>query len=328
MPLQDRTYFSNNPVLRTHDLDEARLVVSQKFCDHRLDLASRDTRLSVAHNAVRGRHLSVNYLSYGPEVIVNPGLLGSFYLFQIPLGGQAQVEHRGERMTADARAGTLLNPDRAALLHWGTACRKLLFQIDRTHLETVAQTLTGAPQPGPIRFDMQVDFTTPQGRQLHRMFAACATAIEKGALFQHPLSASDLRVEYDLVVALLTLQNSNVSHVIARADGGAKPREMRRALAYMHANLGEPITILDIANAAEVNVRTLQKGFQRAFGKTPVQVLRNARLDAAHYHLLARSDVPSVTDTAYSCGFSHLGRFSAQYRARFGHAPSKRGTGV
>lgn len=323
MPLQDRAYFLDNPVLRTRDLDEARFVVSQKFCDHRLDLGSRDARLSVAHNAVQGRHLSVNYLSYGPEVIVNPGLLGSFYLFQIPLGGKAQIDHRGERMTAHAQAGTLLNPDRAASLHWGANCRKLLFQIGRTHLESVAQTLTGAPQPGPIRFDMKVDFTTPQGRQLHRMFATCATAIEQGALFQQPLSAIDMQVEYDLVVALLTLQNSNVSHVIARADGGAKPRELRRALAYMHANLGEPITVLDIAEAAEVNVRTLQKGFKRAFGKTPVQVLRNARLDAAHYLLLARRDAPSVTDTAYSCGFSHLGRFSAQYRARFGHAPSK-----
>lgn len=324
MPLQQRTYFSQHPVLRTRDLDEARFKVGQKFCDHRLDLGRRGARLSVSHNAVRGRNLSVNYLSYGAEVAVDPGLLGSFYLFQIPLCGKARIAHRGDEMTAHTQAGTILNPDRPAQLRWDAACRKLLFQIDRAHLETVTQTLTGTPPPGPIRFDMKVDFTAPKGQQLHRIFSACAAAIESGSLFQRPLTSSDIHIEYDLIVALLSLQNSNISHIIARADKGAKPRDIRRALAYMHANLGEPITILDIAEAAEVNVRTLQKGFRRAFGRTPIQVLRNARLDAAHYLLLAHRDVPSVSETAYSCGFSHLGRFSSYYRDRFGHAPSER----
>lgn len=322
MSLQQRTYFSQHPVLRTRDLDEARFQVSQRFCDHRLDLGSRDTQLCVSHNAVRGRQLSVNYLSYGAEVTVDPGQLGSFYLFQIPLSGKASVEHGCEEMTAHAQAGTILNPDRGARLRWGADCRKLLFQIDRQHLEAVAQTLTGAPQPGPIRFDMKVDFTQPNGQQLQRAFAACAAAIEGGSLFHKTLSGSDLRVEYDLVYALLTLQKSNISHIIARADGGTRPRDIRRALDYMHANLGEPITVLDIARAAEVNVRTLQKSFQRVFDKTPMQVLRNARLDAAHYLLQDRRNAPSVSETAYSCGFSHLGRFASYYRDRFGHAPS------
>ncbi|WP_227270750.1 AraC family transcriptional regulator [Roseobacter weihaiensis] len=322
--LQDRAYFSQHPVLQTDDLDEARFQVSKKLCDHRLDMTRRGARLCVTHNAVRGRHLSVNYLRYGTDVMVDPGHLSSFYLFQIPLSGDAEIVHRGDKMTAHKRAGTLLNPDRAAVLHWGTDCSKLLFQIDRAHLETVAETLTGMPNPGPIRFDLKVDFTTRHGRELQRMFAICAAGIERGALFQTPLSASDLRIEYDLIVALLTLQKSNISHIIRNADSMTRPPDIRRALEFIHANLGNAITVPDIANAVGINVRTLQKGFQRAFGKTPQQVLRNARLDTAHYQLLARRDTPSVSDTALACGFSHLGRFSAYYRARFGRLPSMR----
>ncbi|EEB86446.1 transcriptional regulator, AraC family [Roseobacter sp. GAI101] len=321
MPPLQQTYFSHHPVLRTCDLDEARARVAQQFCDHRLELGSRNKPLSVSHNAVRGRNLSVNYLSYGAEVSVDPGQFNSFYMFQMPLSGKAHVKHRGSEMTADADTGTLLNPDRTARLRWGADCRKLLFQIDRTHLENVAQSLTGTPLPGPVRFDMRVDFTSTNGRKLQRAFAACAMAIERGSLFQPQYSATELRIETDLVVALLTLQNSNVSHIISRAEGGAAPRDMRRALDYMHANLSEPITILDIAKAAEMNVRTLQKAFQRSFAKTPMQVLRDARLDAAHYLLSDRNDAPNVSETAYSCGFSHLGRFSSYYRSRFGHSP-------
>lgn len=325
MRLDDHhSYFSRHGVLRTHDLDEARMRVGQTFCDHRLDLGSRDKALSVTLNVARGRHLSVNYLMYGAEVSIDPGHLGDFYMFQLPLSGRAFVAHHGKDMMADPRTGTVLNPDRAAVLKWDARCRQILFRIDRRHLEEVARQLSGAALPGPVRFDMAVDFSTPAGRSLYRSFMTCVTAVERGKLFQGPLSSVDTQVEFDLVQALLVHQHSNISHILARTQDTPKPREIRRALEYMHANLAEQITIVDIAQAAQVNVRTLQIGFRQTLGLTPMQVLRNARLDTAHYLLTARDDVVSVSDAAYSSGFSHMGRFSSYYRARFGHAPSRR----
>jgi AraC-like DNA-binding protein len=273
---------------------------------------------------VRGRTVAANYLRYGADVTVDPGRLSSFYLFQVPLSGCATVRHRGEEMTATTRMGTILNPDRRALLNWRRDCSQLLLQVDRTQLETVARSITGAPLPGPIRFEMQVDLANGPGRRLKRLVMACARAIENGDLFNGQLAARDLRAEEDLAHALLTLQPSNISHIIERSDRRANPREIRIALDYMHANLAEPISLSDIARAAGMNVRTLQKGFQRIFGQSPMQVLRNARLDTAHYLLAARLDPPTVSEAAYSCGFSHLGRFSSYYRDRFGYLPSER----
>ncbi|MEM8658212.1 MAG: AraC family transcriptional regulator, partial [Pseudomonadota bacterium] len=113
-----------------------------------------------------------------------------------------------------------------------------------------------------------------------------------------------------------------ISHILAGAARQALPRDIRRALEVIHANLAEPLSSAQIAQRAGMNIRTLQKGFQRAFGKSPMTVLRDARLDTAHYQLTARQERPSVTTAAYSCGFSHLGRFSRDYKARFGHLPS------
>jgi len=322
-PIPAREYFRAHSLLRTDDLDEARHSVSKRFCDHRLDLCGRSAKLSVRHNAVAGRHLSVNYLSYGSEVTVDPGELGSFYLLHLPLSGKALVQHRGDEVVAGLGKATILNPDRPARLRWGADCRQLLFQIDKAYLEAVAQVLTGAPLPGPVRFDTELDLSTPRGNRLHKMMRACAGAIEGGLLFRGPLGSSDLRAEDDLVHALLTCQRSNIYHVIERADTRARPREIRLALEFIHARLDEQITLQDIAKAAGVNIRTLQKGFRRHLGLTPTQVLRDARLDAAHYLLLSRKDPPTVTAAAYSCGFSHLGRFSRDYRDRFGHPPSE-----
>ena len=61
-------------------------------------------------------------------------------------------------------------------------------------------------------------------------------------------------------------------------------------------------------------------GLVAVMALSPGEVLRNMRLDAAHAQL-ARNDGASVTEVALNCGFSHLSRFAACYRERFGQLP-------
>ncbi|MEP5761552.1 MAG: AraC family transcriptional regulator [Litoreibacter sp.] len=321
--LPHRDFLASHPLLRTNDLDEARHKVTEKFCDHKLVMSSKSDNLAVCHNHVSGANVSVNYLQYGADVQIDPGMLGDFYLLQVPLSGGAFVRHRGTDIVASRDTATLLNPDRDTQMRWRGDCRKLLLQIDKTFLHKVAEDLIGAPPPGTIRFDPVVDLTRDAGRSIKNMVVQTAHLAEEAALFSGRNAAQDLWTEADLVSTLLNCQASNISHMIASADLHALPSQVRRALAFIHANLSEPIRLTEIAQHAGMNVRTLQKGFQRCFGQTPMQVLRDARLDAAHYHLSVRRDAPSVTDVAFSNGFSHLGRFSRDYKNRFGQLPSQ-----
>lgn len=258
-------FLADHPLLRTGDLDEARYCVGQKFCDHRLEIAGCGAPLAVQHNHVAGKNISVNYLHYGADVTIDPGRLGSFYLLQIPLSGRAFIQHRGSEVQAGVDCASLLNPDRRTHMQWQASCRKLLLQIRKSHLDNVAEELTDVPLPGPIRFDAEVDMTTKSGAALRQMTLSCAKAIDGGHLFRGPFSGRDLRVEYDLAQALLIHQRSNISHVIDRADSGVSPRGIRLAIEFIHVNLGEPISLRDIAGAADMNVRTLQKRLQKAF---------------------------------------------------------------
>src|SRR5690349_13321753 len=102
----------------------------------------------------------------------------------------------------------------------------------------------------------------------------------------------------------------------------ALPRAVRRALDLVESEHGRICGPADLARAVGVAPRTLEKHFRRVLGKTPGAVLREARLAHARRELLQGADGASITEIAIGCGFGHLGRFAAAYRARYGETPS------
>lgn len=97
---------------------------------------------------------------------------------------------------------------------------------------------------------------------------------------------------------------------------------IRRARAFIDANLQKPLNVGEIAIAARVSVRGLQYGFDEEFGMSPMSYLRTARLAAAYRNLLDADPLrDSVTHVARRWGFGHLGRFAAAYRDAYGENP-------
>jgi AraC-like DNA-binding protein/tetratricopeptide (TPR) repeat protein len=76
-----------------------------------------------------------------------------------------------------------------------------------------------------------------------------------------------------------------------------------------------------LVKASRMPQRTLHRHFRRILGTTPLMYLRLIRLSAAH-DLLLEPDSGSVSDIAVQVGYTHLGRFAADFRRRFGQLPS------
>jgi AraC-like DNA-binding protein/tetratricopeptide (TPR) repeat protein len=100
------------------------------------------------------------------------------------------------------------------------------------------------------------------------------------------------------------------------------PRSVRRAMDAMHANVGQNWRISELAAVAGVSGRTLQRQFLSFLGKTPRTVLREINFERARRELLQGSGA-KVMDVALRCGFPHCGRFSVEYRRRYGETPSQ-----
>jgi AraC-like DNA-binding protein/TolB-like protein len=110
--------------------------------------------------------------------------------------------------------------------------------------------------------------------------------------------------------------------LIERDNQRLWPQHVKRALAYMRANMAERITLTGLASACGVPERTLLRQFQQFVGLAPLAYLRRLRLSAAKSELASTQNSDAVSDIAMRCGFSHLGRFAIEYRRLFGETPS------
>jgi AraC-like DNA-binding protein/tetratricopeptide (TPR) repeat protein len=105
-------------------------------------------------------------------------------------------------------------------------------------------------------------------------------------------------------------------------DTSLLPRGVRRALEAMHASVGYNWRVTELAAVAGVSGRTLQRQFLAFLGKTPGTVLRDIGFKRARRELLQGCSGTKVMDVALRCGFAHFGRFSVEYRRRYGETPS------
>lgn len=128
----------------------------------------------------------------------------------------------------------------------------------------------------------------------------------------------------DLVVALLlrTFPNTTLDAVNRRDVTGPRGAALRRAVQYVDDHAEEPVTVVEIAEAARLSPRGLYAAFQRDLGTTPMAYLRDVRLNAVRDELRALApDAGDVDAVALRWGFAHTRRFRERYASRFGETP-------
>lgn len=110
----------------------------------------------------------------------------------------------------------------------------------------------------------------------------------------------------------------------APADWSVAPRHLKRAEAFVLANLGGDLSIEGIAQASGVSRRSLHRAFQDFRGQSLGQFVRNARIEAAR-KLVSDNPSLSLKVAASRVGYADYSSFWRHYRGRFGVSPSERG---
>jgi AraC-like DNA-binding protein len=182
--------------------------------------------------------------------------------------------------------------------------------------------LLGNEPSEPLVFAPTMDLTASYGSSLARHVHLAVMDFQRTGWMTWDASAVGMFEQF-IVCRLLLSHPNNYSEALRRRERTLAPRDLRRALEYMHANLAAPITIADIAEASGIAGRTLFQHFRDFRSTSPIRYLREARFAKARHALIRPDADESVAEIATACGFSHLGRFASDYRNRFGESPSE-----
>ncbi|MEQ9560823.1 MAG: AraC family transcriptional regulator [Rhodospirillales bacterium] len=173
----------------------------------------------------------------------------------------------------------------------------------------------------PPLLNFSIDLTRGEGWHFHQTVRFIASQF--AGMPDDGLASVIAGIWNDLLLSQLAiLVRHHLGDGTARA-GQVLPYHLKRACDFMHANAGRKIGLPDICGYAGCSFRTLQLAFRDEYGRTPMAYLRDIRLDHIHRALAVASDGSTVAEIARQGGFSHLGRFAALYRERFGCAPSE-----
>jgi AraC-like DNA-binding protein len=97
-------------------------------------------------------------------------------------------------------------------------------------------------------------------------------------------------------------------------------KAVERVIRAMQDNLGEPITIDDMARTAMFSKFHFSRMFQRVTGISPGRFLSALRLQEAK-RLLLTSDL-TVADISHLVGYNSIGTFSSRFRMSVGVSPT------
>lgn len=102
--------------------------------------------------------------------------------------------------------------------------------------------------------------------------------------------------------------------------------KLREAKRLIEANLGEPLSVSELAGAVGMTVKKLQQGFQSCFRSSVGQAYKRVRLAKA-MALVSGSDM-SMIDIAIECGYECPGSFTRAFKLAFGSNPTAHRTGA
>ncbi|GAB1691281.1 helix-turn-helix domain-containing protein [Krasilnikovia sp. M28-CT-15] len=306
--------------IHTQDPDEHYAWIATRYNGHRRQVRPRSRGFEFFSESGAVGALTLDYSRYTaatshaawpPMPFVAAGRL---------LSGRHQTCWHGTEVRVAKHGVLLFPPDGFSLLNdccWYASVRMPLGVLQR-----VAEEQTGLDPAGLHFTDLR-----PISPAAQRQWLVTVEFVRRGiytGILEPPLllAAAEQAVAASL---LATFPNTATTTEQRRPRDPAGAATVRRAIAFIDAHAGEPITVTDIAAAAQVGPRTLGQAFHRHRDTTPLAYLRRVRLARAHDQLLAAQpgDGTTVAAVAVRWGFGHIGRFTGAYRQEYGQPPGQ-----
>lgn len=314
------TYSTQWQEFASTDIDEVQSSVSVMIKPHRLSQQYAHQNLCTRLRCASFGRTSVLRLGYGAHVRIQPEELNSFYLVQLPQYGHATVQSGKEIIDSSPHIATILNPNAKIDMTWHANNEQLMLKIDRSLIEDIAVSMgLHIPESGlvfPTKFE---GHQLARWKVMQRYILDCAYHLED--LLKSPLLLAQIE---ELMARTLLELHPPKAQENPRYTREVLPKYIKLVENYLHEHANQPIKLHELATIAQVSIRTLHARFQEYYGISPMHYLRQIRLDRVRHELLHNNQTElSISEIALRWGFMHHGRFSAEFKQRFGESPSQ-----
>ncbi len=295
-------------VLRTPDLAVARRAIAGVFKPFVLEATGNgpyDARIWYRRFAAT----TATIIDYGGGAHVDVGRPGDRPLIHVPLRAGYVLHGRGRERAVGCGQAHVVAPHEHLRMTCAPACRLLVLRPQDARLTAVVNA-RHADGGEPVLVPCGV------AGALGRVVDLLVAEIAGGDLIDTGPRCAEA-AEILLVGAMLAVLSAG------GAREGRAGEVLVRAQRHALAHLGWDITAADLAAAAGVSERTLQRAFLAATGESPLRWLRRRRLERVRDALLdARCSARPISELAADAGWNHFGRFAAAYRAAYGESPA------
>ena len=308
--------------LAVQDADKVTEVIRRMYVGNRPRFAARQPPARFALRSVVMGPLRVDRLRNSFTFAAHVEPFDYLCAFQL-LRGQVRLDVGGD----DLRLG----PGDGGVHLLGTGEREEIADFDAAFLclpwdrvAAVAEQRTGIDA-----HDLRLESRTPISAAMGRYWATTVGYLHRILMDPEmpgpPALVAEQLVTVAATAVLVAFPNTSMSIAHRAATGRVAPAVVRRAIAFIDAYAGEPITVADIAAAAGVTPRALQYGFARHCDTSPITYLRRVRLHRAHLDLQAADPAAGDTVAAIAArwGFAKPSRFTALYRQAYHRPPSQ-----
>ncbi len=325
MALQGSIQFplENYPVFVSSDLDEVIDIMTNSYCPHKLRLRNQKLAIHARHHKVALAHSSLNYLQYGAEVFVNPGEFEDFFMLEFPLSGTVTLSYGQEQFINSPGKAAILSPGKPISSIWSSECSEIMFKLNKKMLENHLADLLGRSLGNKdLYFNPEINLNTGYGTVLTEFVSYLLRQADLNSpLFKSSILVKEL--EKSFMTMVLTCLPNNYSGYLDCTNSMILPYYVYNAKKYIDDNLKEDITPAKVIEICKLPCRSVYEGFQKYLGMTPLNYIKNRRLEKIHHELKDCFLKSSITDTAMKWGYHHLGRFSGEYYKRYGEKPSE-----
>lgn len=305
------------PFLESNNFEEACDVLGRLIGSHQSILNDDLSQFHCRYYHAPLPQSQLVYIQWSGRQRLTRTQSSELYVLYLPINGtiEERINHH-ELTQSSPQCAHLFSPEQLLEGRLPSRGQGISVCFPKALVLAECQKLAAKPLPKSLEFQVALNLNTVQGKSLKELVWFLWDQ-------SHQESVLLPQLEGVLVSGLLQHHFHTYATELRSPACLLGKSQLQAAKAFIFANLENPITVGDIAQAIETNARSLQRSFAKHCDCTPKQFLTNARLDAIH-SLLQRGIVPqTIADIMNQYQFSSFGRCSQKYRERFGELPSE-----